>query len=914
MRRLVTNLFDLRHGELRPVAQSFLVLFFIISAHTMLETARDALFLTKLPPRQLNLVYIALAALSFVVSAGTTRMTMAFGRRNALVVTLAAAALVTTLLYAMPPTAQVVMALYVFSGLLGATLVLQFWLLAADVFTTAQGRRLFGPIASGGVVGGAAGAAAAMALLMRVSVTTLVIVSAFGFLATALIVTTFDAGGEDSAVSKASTSPSTKPALSLSEHPFVWRVALLVGISTAAVLVVDFLFKSTAAQSVPSAQLPEFFARYYAVMNVASLVVQLFVAGRVVRHLGVAPATAVMPSLLLFGGVASFLSGGALVPALATRVIDGSMRHSLNRVATELLYLPMPPAIRERAKGLIDTVLTRAVQAATAGLLFGLGALGVLSPRVLAGMVAVSCLAWVGVALGMRAGYLDLFRRTLARGTLSFEPGTMEIDVNAVEALVEAMASSEATNVVAAMDILDQRNRARLIPALILHHDAEPVLFRALEIFGASTRDDWIPLGERLLSHESEAVRVAAVRALAKRGVGSALTRAMSDASSSVQAYAAFFLALDAQEDDPASYPPLAAVLDATGPRGNAGREQLLHAIADTKDPRAASLVFAIVERAGKLSPDAVTLVARAMEALNDPRFIPFLVARLASREGRDAIRHALVALGEPALAALEAALVDVSTDRHVRMHIPRTIARFGTQRACDFLVKGLSREPDGFVRYKVLRGIGLMVAENEITVDRALVEREAKRNLVEHLRAMALRVGIDRDRHGERAPSEHLLVGLLRDKERQALERAFRLLKIAHKHEDIHRVHTAAISNDKKSRSNAGEFIDSLLSARGQSDVRELFRLAVDDLEPADRVTRALGHLGDVPRTRDDALAALIEDRDEGLATLASYHALTIGSEPLRAKVERARDGRPSLDTMLQRFLATPSLLQSAS
>src|SRR5579859_6441034 len=142
MRRWISRFLDLREGEGRPVLRSFLVLFLLIAAHTTLETARDALFLTKLPPRQLNVVYIALAGLSLVVSAGSTRLALAFGRRNALVATLGIAAVATMLLHAMTPTPRVVMALYIFSGLVGAVLSPQFWLLAAQIFTSAQGRRL----------------------------------------------------------------------------------------------------------------------------------------------------------------------------------------------------------------------------------------------------------------------------------------------------------------------------------------------------------------------------------------------------------------------------------------------------------------------------------------------------------------------------------------------------------------------------------------------------------------------------------------------------------------------------------------------------------------------------------------------------------------------------------------------------
>lgn len=922
MRRWLARLFDLREGEARPVVQSFAVLFLLIGAHTMLETARDALFLTKLPPRQLNLVYIALAGLSFFAAAGSSRLAARFGRRNALIGTLCIAAVTTVLLHAATPTPRVVMALYVFSGLVGAVLSPQFWLLAAQMFTSAQGRRLFGPIASGGVVGGVAGAGTAALLLARHPVTSLLLVAAFAFVGTALLLTALGLPAQEAGPVvdlpdlDVKGERASKPSLALDKQPFVWRVALLVGLATGAVLTVDYLFKSTAALAIPAAELGPFFARYYAVMNGVSLVVQLLVAGRVVRRLGVAGATGVMPMLLLVGGVASFATSGALLPVLAMRLVDGGLRHSLNRVATELLYLPMQTAVRERAKGLIDTVLTRAVQATTAGTLFALGTMGILSPRLLAGIVVILCATWTIVALGLRTPYLDLFRGALARGTLQLGNEGTEIDVNAAEALVEAMANPEPTHVVAALDVLEQRHRTKLIPALILYHDADIVLFRALEIFGSSTRDDWIPLGERLLSHPQVAVRVAAVRALAKRGVASALTRAADDDSSTVQGYAAYYLALGSSETELAQHPRIAALLEAAGELGDEGRRVLLTAIADAPDPRAASLVLAIAESKA-LQPTElnVMLVARAMEALLDPRFIPFCVEHLALRPGREAIRKALVAMGDGALEALEAAGSDAEEDRRVRIHVPWTIAEFGSQRACDYLMVRLEQEADGFVRYKVLRALGHIVAARDVKIDREKVENQARRTLVEHLRVTALRLAIEKG-HGDgaaKSAAQELLVGLMGNKQVQSLERAFRLLKIAHRREDIHRVHIAATSKDKRARSNAGEFLDTLLSGRTQRELRALFRLVVDDLSPAERISRAAPYLGATPTGRDDALAALIADRDEGVATIASYYALSIGAENLRASVDRARRDRPALASLMERFSMVPPLAGQA-
>jgi hypothetical protein len=314
-------------------------------------------------------------------------------------------------------------------------------------------------------------------------------------------------------------------------------------------------------------------------------------------------------------------------------------------------------------------------------------------------------------------------------------------------------------------------------------------------------------------------------------------------------------------------------MLEETGETGDARRRVLLTAVADAADPRASSLVLAIAASPTFARTELnVTLLARAMKALRDPQYIPFCLALLAIRPGREAIREALVSMEEPALAALEAAANDPLTAHRIRTHLPRTIADFRTQHACDFLMDRLHEERDGFVRYKVLRGLGHIVASSDVKVDRRKVEKEARRNLVEHLRVTAFRVALLAGNVGKGATSdtEKLLLGLLADKQAQSVERAFRLLKIAHRREDIHRVHTAVKSGDRRARSDAGEFLDTLLAGARARELRELFRLVVDDIDPATRVRRGTPYLGSVPRDRAQALTALVGDADPGLATLS--------------------------------------------
>jgi AAA family ATP:ADP antiporter len=892
---------DIREGELQVLVQAFFTLFLVVAAHTTLETARDAIFLSRLPPAQLNVVYVSLAGLTLVTAAASFGLARRLGRRNALVCSLVVAAFVTTVLYYRAASKPGAVALYLFSGLVGAMLPPQFWLLGSQIFTVAQGRRLFGFIASGGVLGATVGAGAAALALHVFPVTALLLVSAALFVVTALVLTTIEADPPSSRPPPASEK--TQPMLVFRDNPFLVRIAAMVVVSTAALLTLDYLFKSTAAWYVPQAGLGEFFARYYAVMNAVSLVAQIFVASRVIRRFGVIGSAGIMPFFLLGGGVATVLGGGLLLLVIGLKTVDGGLRHSLNRVATELLYLPLPEAARDRGKGLVDGVLGRFAQAFTATFLYLLAMRSLATPRVLALIVTALAGVWLALAVSLRRPYLDLFRRALAAGHIGPGDEIQELDLQSAEALVETMASPDPAAVVAAIDILVQHGRTKLVPALVLYHDAEQVVVHALEVFGEGQRTDWVPLATKLLSHPREPVRVAAVRALGKKRRFDALEQAASDVSSRVQAYAAFQLALRDAGADLAAHPLIDVIMHAPGEFGRASRRGLLAAVSDAPDERAVDLILAFAKRPELAVDEEATLeLARAFGVLKSPRFLPVAVARLATRPGRDAMRDALVAMGDPALDALNAALKSEDTPRRVRLHIPHSISRFASQEAADILSDAVENQRDGMMRYKALRALGQLVAYSDVKVERIRMERLARRNLEEYVRLLSFRsVLAGRAMEDE---AGRLLSGLLDDKLRQSMERAFRLLKVAHPREDIHRVHTAALSHDARERANAGEFLDALLARRDQQPLRALLRIVVDQATDAERVARAAADGRRLARTPTAALRMLIEDDDDALAALAAQHALAVeGDRELREAVMHASERRPSMGAMLERL-----------
>src|SRR5204862_8098268 len=140
--------------------------------------ARDALFRSKFAPVRLTLVYALLAVLSLAAGTASSALAARFGHRAALVASLLSSACFVALIFFCPLTPPAVFVLYLGSGLIGTVLTLEFWMLAGPLFTVAQGKRLFGLIAAGGVLGAATGGGLAALVLRAVPTPALLVLAA----------------------------------------------------------------------------------------------------------------------------------------------------------------------------------------------------------------------------------------------------------------------------------------------------------------------------------------------------------------------------------------------------------------------------------------------------------------------------------------------------------------------------------------------------------------------------------------------------------------------------------------------------------------------------------------------------------------------------------------------------------------
>lgn len=407
----------------------FASLMAIMTAHSVMETARDTLFLSSLPATELPRAYLVIALLAIAELTVHQRVLARIpDRRSLLAASLVFGSFVTlgcwALLEELGPWAP--FGFYVWTGLLITVVLVEFWLLLGETLTVTQAKRVFPAVAAGGVTGAVLGSLLSEGLLRLMSPAGLVPVAA-AILAVAAATAFLWKVGDDRQLDLDHSRTERRPSLAwLLRDGYLSRLWTLVLLGTIAVTVVDFVFKSTVAQSIPVTHLGLFFARFYLGLNAVALVIHLVGAAWLLRGFGAHQSSGLLP-LLVFGCAAGLVLGPILPFAVALKAVDGSLRHTLYRSAVEILFLPLESRRRERAKGMIEVFGHRVGQALASLLIIGAIALGLSARQLGLVLLLLSC-GWLAAIASTRWRYVDQFRSRLHTKALS-RSQTTEADI-----------------------------------------------------------------------------------------------------------------------------------------------------------------------------------------------------------------------------------------------------------------------------------------------------------------------------------------------------------------------------------------------------------------------------------------------------------------------------------------------------
>ena len=305
---------------------------------------------------------------------------------------------------------------YIWTAVFNLFVVSVFWALLVDIFTRAQGKRLFGFISAGGTLGGIAGSTITTTLVGYLGATYLLLVSVALLEVAVFSVRRLSRLSDTLRVKRGL--PEQTPVIGggvlagishAVRSPYLLNISLYMLLFTILSTFLYFQMADIVDQTITDrAARTAFFSRVDLLVNLLTLGIQLFLTGRTLKALGVALTLTLLPALSAIG----FFTLG-LLPTIAAVVAFQVLRRAGNfaiaRPTREVLFTVLPREDRYKSKSFIDTFVYRAGDqiGAWSWALMGLFSLGISGISFVA--VPIS-LAWLlnGFWLGRKQEQLAL--------------------------------------------------------------------------------------------------------------------------------------------------------------------------------------------------------------------------------------------------------------------------------------------------------------------------------------------------------------------------------------------------------------------------------------------------------------------------------------------------------------------------
>jgi hypothetical protein len=497
---LVTRWFDVRPGELRKVALSFLGAYSVLSFLILARALRNAFYVTTFDVTTLPYVTIAVAILT-LPTVGLFGRAMA-SRDPHFVYSgyLVGLAVVVVGLYFFIPTAPgaATVAFYMVTVLGASLLTSGFWMVTSEHYSLRQAKRLFGLIGAGGTLGAMITGLSVNRLTQSFS--TRELVPGLVLLLVAVIVVQRlmpDASAYQHHDEARQGTPMREGVELISRDPHLRNIALVVLVATMVTTILDYQFIEVVSERFAGAdRMAGFFAAFYGWTGVISLLIQVFLAARLMSGAGIAFSLAVLPSLLLAGSATMLLVPPALFfwATTATRGVDNSLRKSLHRSVLEYLYVPVSPTVRRKTKAFIDSVVDNVSGGIGSAVLFVWVTWAGLPSRYLSLLVVALSVVFVWLAIRTGAQYGSTVRDRLTddrdkldtsdfdgRSLLTVTLTRMDVEAELAKAGITLDGDEDEADGAAASDEDDALSTIERIS-----HPDVAVVARALD-----ERDDW---------------------------------------------------------------------------------------------------------------------------------------------------------------------------------------------------------------------------------------------------------------------------------------------------------------------------------------------------------------------------------------------------------------------------------------
>jgi ATP/ADP translocase len=904
IRRLIEKLLGIRSGEYQKTGLMFLYIFVLILSYVTVKAVRDSLFLIKFGPEQLPYVYMLVAAIVGIVAWGHAKLSARVGVPVLLHGTLFLVVSNLLIFWWLFQSAWpwLFFVFYIWAGVIGLLTMAQCWLLANSIFDTREAKRLFGLVGAGGILGGLAGGILTSRTAEWIGTEGLLIVAAGGYLLCSGLASLVarraeptDGRADASAVPGHAGPLSRPPAAILAtirSTPQLLLIAALIGIAEIVVILVDYQFKVIAKESFPSKDaLTGFMGMFSASVSATAFVSQIFFTGRILSTLGIGVALLCLPVGLLAGSLAIAMAPG-LKSVIIAKLSEGTLRYSINKSGLELLYLPLPSAVKSTTKPLVDPMAER-VAGGIGGLLL-LIATGVLSLSLAQiSFLTVGLLGvWIPLAVAGRKQYVRSLRLALEQRRLDLTSPILNLsDPSTVALLTQTLRDSNDAVTLYVLKFLEQADIGPYVPALqaLLAHRSPTVRAAALRILADTNDPLLVPVLREMLNDSEVEIRTDVMRFVHLHGGGSdAELDKWMEADDPRIATAAMVVALNSPDPNLRSKGErlFGSMIEDHGPRGKERRREAVKALRWTRPDAAGSESLMGLMRDDDI--EVVNAAANAAGRLARREFVPYLTRLLPRRDTRAEAKAALIRCGSRILGTLADLLADPNEPHAARRRLPRVIADIGGEIAILILMRNLQHD-DNLLRYEVVKALNKIRARNPTaSFDPTVIDAQLMTETRRHYEVLLLLAHPSMTGDGQGVA---LLQKSLQERQAFHLEMLFRLLGLRFPIRDIHDAYAGLMVNDTRLRAVAAEFMDNLLPSHLKQ-----YLIPIIDRWPRDQIVETGRRLFALEwSSREEVLSYLMRRSDPWLKACAIYSAGEWGCSPLIPDVrEAARDADP--------------------
>jgi AAA family ATP:ADP antiporter len=408
---LLPRLIAAQRAEIPAVAAGFLLFFLLFASYFMLRPVRETFGIAG-GVDNLQWLFTGTFLATLVVVPLYGALARRLPRRALLPILYVICAAVmagfaTSLLFD-PDNIWVARAFYIWLSVMNLFVISIAWSLMADLLSPDQSHRLFGQIAAGASLGGLVGPLLSGVLVGPLGEAGLL------YLSTALLLATLpcarwlmrwrDRNGPIGPV------PATQRIggsiwgglLLIARSPYLVAIAaFIILIATANTFLYFEQARIVSATFADRAAQTRVFAAIDTAVQSLTILIQIFATGRLARRLGVSALLAAVPLIMMAGF--GLLALAATFPVLAfVMIVRRVGEYALVRPGREMLFAPVDPETKYKAKNALDTFVYRGGDAISGWAYTGIVAVASTGAVAVAGALICGLWALLGLAIGRR--------------------------------------------------------------------------------------------------------------------------------------------------------------------------------------------------------------------------------------------------------------------------------------------------------------------------------------------------------------------------------------------------------------------------------------------------------------------------------------------------------------------------------